>query len=166
MNAGDSEEEETAYHECGHVYLAHLLGARVLGVTIEPDRDDGPARYGDASILWPARRWSTRDLNLRCVRVALAGPVAEMIHRGEPLHPGFVPEWSQDWRVAWEYAGQLVADERARIRFLEDTIRQLHAMLRQDEHWHRLACIVDHLLAHETLDEEQLAEILEEESEE
>jgi hypothetical protein len=148
------------------VYLAHLLGARVLGVTIEPDRDDGPARYGDASILWPARRWSTRDLNLRCVRVALAGPVAEMIHRGEPLHPGFVPEWSQDWRVAWEYAGQLVADERARTRFLEDTTRQLHAMLRQDEHWHRLACIVDHLLAHETLDEEQLAEILEEESEE
>ena len=164
MRADNADEEETAYHECGHVYLAHLLGARIRGVTIEPDRDDGPARYGDASIEWPARRWSARDLSQRCISVALAGPVAEMIHRGEPLHPGFVPEWSQDWRVAWECAADLVTNERARLRFLEDTIRQLHAMLRQDEHWHRLACIVDHLLAHETLDEEQLAEILEEES--
>ena len=44
--------EITAYHEAGHVFMAIYLGARVRSVTIEPDRDDGPDRLGDAQVEW------------------------------------------------------------------------------------------------------------------
>src|SRR6187401_3483723 len=93
--------ELVAYHEAGHVLLAVLLGARIRSVTIEPDRDDGPERYGDTQILWPRGRWSAREQAEKDVQVALAGPVAEMIHSGDPFHPGFVAEWAADWQAAW-----------------------------------------------------------------
>lgn len=44
--------ELTAYHEAGHVLMAHLLGGKVRQVTIEPDNDDGPDRHGDTQVLW------------------------------------------------------------------------------------------------------------------
>lgn len=153
-------EEETAYHECGHAYVAHLLGATVHALTIDPDRDDGPRRFGDATIHWPVGRWSDAEWRKRAISVALAGPVAEMIHRGEPLHPAFQAEWSMDWKVAWELAASLHVTEAKRLQFLEQATRDLHRLLSQDDHWCRLATLVDALLAHETLEEEQIQEAL------
>ena len=37
-----------AYHEAGHAFMAIYVGARVRSVTIDPDWDDGPDRFGDA----------------------------------------------------------------------------------------------------------------------
>jgi ATP-dependent Zn protease len=153
--------EIVAYHEAGHVLLAMLLGGRVRSVTIEPDRDDGPERYGDTQILWPRGRWSAREQAEKDVQVALAGPVAEMIHTGDPFHPGFVAEWSADWQAAWASAALLAADEVKRLRYLEQISLQLHRQLSRDDHWAALAAIVDHLLAHETLEGEQVEEVLE-----
>ncbi len=73
-------------------------------VTIEPDWDDGPARHADIQVEWPLDRFTERELHEKSVQVALAGPVAEMIHSGEPYHPGFVAEWAADWKAAWEAA--------------------------------------------------------------
>ena len=92
--------------------------------------------------------------------MALAGPVAEMIHSGDPYHPGLVAEWAGDWQTAWQAAGSLVADERQRLSYLEQTTRELHQLLNQNNHWAALAAIVDHLLAHETLDGEEVEEIV------
>ncbi len=153
-------EEETAYHECGHAYVAHLMGARVHSLSIDPDRDDGPLRYGDATIYWPTGQWSDTEWRKRAISVALAGPVAEMIHRGEPFHPAFQAEWSQDWNVAWDLAARLHSGEPQRVRFLEQVTRELYRMLSHDDHWCRLATLVDELLAHENLDEEQIREAL------
>lgn len=155
-----SDDELTAYHEAGHAFLAVYLGASLRVVTIEPDRDDGPARFGDTQIVWDRRELSDREYCERAVLVILAGPVAEMIYRGEPYHPGFVAEWAEDWSTAWDLAAQLVPDEPKRLALLEQTTAKLHALLREDCHWAGLAAVVDNLLAHGLLEGEEVAEIL------
>ncbi len=152
--------EVSAYHEAGHAFMAILQGARVRSVTIEPDRDDGPERFGDAQVEWLRSDFSARELCERSIRVALAGPVAEMIHLGEPNHPGVVAEWKADWDEAWQLASALIADERQRLAYLEQTTARLYKLMRRDDHWAALAALVDNLLAHETLDGEQVEEIL------
>jgi ATP-dependent Zn protease len=152
--------EIVAYHEAGHVFMAFVVGARVRYVTIEPDRDDGPERYGDTQVLWQRSRYAPRELAEKEVQVALAGPVAEMIHSGDPFHPGFVAEWSADWQAAWASAEILAPDEQKRMRYLEQASIQLHRLLGRDDHWAALAAVVDNLLAHERLEEEEIAEIL------
>jgi len=151
--------EITAYHEAGHVWAALNFGAQVLRVTIEPDWDDGPSRYGDTQVAWPVTRMSAREFRRKSVLVALAGPVAEMIHVGQPLEIKAVAEWTADWHVAWEAATSLAPSGAARSRLLEQCSGELFQLLSIDAHWHQLATIVDHLLAHETLDQEMLGEI-------
>lgn len=82
--------------------MAIFVGARIRSVTIDPVWDDGPERYADIQIEWPLDQFADRELHEKSVLVALAGPVAEMIHSGEPYHPGFVAEWAADWKLAWE----------------------------------------------------------------
>lgn len=141
--------------------MAVLCGARVVSVTIEPDLDDSPRRYGDTKIQWPASEFGRKELLEKMVTVTLAGPVAEMIHTGDPFHPGLVPEWASDWQFAWQAASDLIAEERNRLRWLERKSVELHQTLSRDDLWAALAAIVDNLLAHETLDCDQVQEILE-----
>ena len=102
-------DELTAWHESGHAFMAICLGATVHSVTIDPDRDDGPERFGDAQIEWPPEPRTTRERLESLIRVALAGPVAEMLYSGDPFHPGMVPEWAMDWQHAWQVAAALFA---------------------------------------------------------
>jgi ATP-dependent Zn protease len=152
--------EVSAYHEAGHALMAVYLGARVKSVTIEPDWDDGPERYGDAQVEWRSGELTDRELCEKLILVALAGPVAEMIHSGEPYHPGFVAEWLADWKTAWEAVARLIPTERKRLAYLEQTTLKLHRLLQQVEHWAALAAIVDNLLAHETLEGEDVEDIV------
>jgi ATP-dependent Zn protease len=152
--------EETAYHECGHALMAVRMGAVVQMLTLEPERDEGPERFGEAQIYWRTWPKNAKEQAGKLVLIALAGPVAEMIYRGEPLHPGFVAEWADDWRRAWEAAEPLAAAERTRLALLEETARQLHARLRRDQEWSALAALADALLAHETLEQEAIDEVL------
>jgi ATP-dependent Zn protease len=154
-------DEASAYHEAGHALLAVLSGARVISVTIDPDWDDGPQRYGDTQLEWAVDGPYDQAWVEKSVLVALAGPVAEMIHCGEPFHPGLVPEWASDWRIAWEAAAAVVPDDRKRLKWLEECTRTLHRLLSNDDHWSALAAIVDHLLAHETLEGDAVDEIIE-----
>jgi ATP-dependent Zn protease len=152
--------EISAYHEAGHAFMAIYVGARVRHVTIEPDRDDGPERHADIQVEWPLDQFTNRELHEKSVLVALAGPVAEMIHSGEPYHPGCVAEWAADWRAAWEAAAPLVPAERKRLACLEQTTAQIYRLLHRDDHWAALAAIVDNLLAHETLEGEEVEDIM------
>jgi hypothetical protein len=95
------------------------------------------------------------------VLVSLAGPVAEMLHTGDPWHPGLVPEWAGDWRDAWAAAGEFLPDERERLAYLEQRSLWLYRWLRRDEHWACLGALVDNLLAHETLEGDEVTEIYE-----
>ena len=152
--------ELIAYHEAGHALVAHLLGGVVRQVTIEPDNDDGPAREGDTQVLWRRSGVSEKEFAVTAVKVCLAGPVAEMIYSGDPIHPGMVAEWAGDWRDAWSAAAPLHADERKRLTYLEDVSIQLYHRLQDENVWAALASLADNLLAHETLEAEQVAEIV------
>ena len=67
-----------AYHEAGHVVMAHMLGGEVVHVTIENDDDE---LLGLTTVRW---RKSDDAERRRCsALVALAGPVAETRWRGE-----------------------------------------------------------------------------------
>ncbi len=151
--------ELTAYHEAGHAPMATLLGGRVERVTIDPDNDDGPARYGDTRIRW-RKGLGDKEHAEKLVRVSLAGPVAEMIYTGDPYHPGMVAEWAADWRDAWNAAALLQPNERKRLDHLEQTSIQLYHRMRRDDLWAALAALADNLLAHETLETEEITEIL------
>ena len=153
--------ELIAYHEAGHALMAVLLGGKVKQVTIEPDNDDGPDRQGDTQVLWRRSGISDEEFAKIAVQVSLAWPVAEMIYSGDPYHPGLVAEWAADWREAWDAATPLHPVERQRLEYLEQVSIQLYHRLKQDDLWAALASLADNLLAHDTLDCEQVDEIVE-----
>lgn len=154
--------ETTAYHEAGHALIAVLLGGKVTRVTIDPDDDDEPQRFGDTQILW--RHSSTSDQRFAeiTVQVSLAGPVAEMIYTGDSIHPGVVPEWAADWRDAWNAVVLLQPVERKRMEYLEQVSVQLYQRFQRTEIWSALAALADHLLAPETLEAEEVEDIVRE----
>jgi len=154
-----NNEEITAWHEAGHAFVAVYLGATVDSVSIDPDRDDGPNRFGDTVVRWKTSAVPGQELAGKSILVALAGPVAEMIHRGDPFHPATVAEWSLDWQLAWQ-AASFVELSKERLRLLERLTIQLHQTLSQQHHWAAIGAIVDHLLAHEVLEGETVHEIV------
>lgn len=153
--------ELIAYHEAGHALVALLVGGEVQVVTIEPDFDDGPQRDGDTQVLWRRSAMGNREFAQAALQVSLGGPVAEMIYSGDPYHPGLVAEWAADWRDAWDAARPIVADERQRLAYLEQVSVALYRRLKAEPLWSALAALADHLLAHETLDGDQVASIVE-----
>lgn len=155
-----NEEALIAHHEAGHAFMALRLGGRVSHITIQPDWDEGPDRYGDAEIHWRSSEFTPQEFAKRQVLVALAGPAAEMVYREEPLHPGFIAEWADDWQQAWEAAAELMPNEQRRVKFLEQAAASLFTTFRDDRCWSAIAAIVDALLAHECLESEEVAEIV------
>lgn len=153
-------EEVTAYHEAGHVLMAIYVGARVHSVTVDPDWDDGPERFGDAQISWPEGVFDEKTFLEKTILVALAGPVAEMIHTGDPFHPAMVGEWSGDWQQALRAASLLIKQQQARMKYLEEKTLSLYHLYRSDSYWSAIGDLVDHLLAHETLEEDMINDII------
>lgn len=152
----------TAYHEAGHAFMATVLGAKVQSVTIDPDNDDGPERFGDTQILWKRSRLSAREFCERAILVSLAGPVSEMLYSGDPYHPGLVAEWANDWQSAWELAEPIFTSPTRRLNYLETLTAQLYHQLNTEPNWSAVAAIADSLLAHETLEHDDIKEIVDE----
>lgn len=152
-------DEETAYHEAGHAMMAILLGGRIESLTIAPEQDE-IQRYGEIKISWPGDLMVGQKKYELTILSALAGPVAEMIIIGEKRHPAFVAEWKHDWEIAWDAASELVADEKQRLAFLEKLTLDLHARISRDDHWAALAAVVDHLLAYENLEDDEVREVM------
>ncbi len=68
-------------------------------------------------------------------------------------------QWAEDWRSAWEAAGVLEVTNCGRLRMLELETKHLVQQLQDDEVWAAVAELADNLMAHETLDAEQIEEI-------
>ena len=127
--------EISAYHEAGHAFMAIYVEPVFVRVTIEPDWDDGPDRHADIQVEWPLDQFTDRELHEKSVLVALAGPVAEMIHSGEPL-PSRI--WSRSGPQIGNRLGSCgtaFSDERKRLAYLEQTTVQLYRLLNRDHHW-------------------------------
>ena len=155
----ETPEELTAWHEAGHAWAALVVGAKVHSVSIAPDDDDGPRRFGDTVIHWSRRRFAGKRLAVELCRVALAGPVAEMLYSGRPFHPGTVSEWSQDWLAALE-AMNFIPERQRRLAVLEQTTIDLYQRFSEAFHWEAICAIAEQLLAHEILDEELLQDAI------
>lgn len=152
-----------AYHEAGHGLVATLLGARVQLLTLEPQDDapDGLAREGDSHIEWPMAEMSLSDLSERSLLVALAGPAAEVLYTGEERNPALVPEWAADWREALAQVSNLVyASPQHRTLYLQERWAQVSQLLSDERHWAALAALATELDAHESLEHNQVEEIL------
>ena len=157
----DDDETLTAYHEAGHAVIAHVLGGSVDGLQLGGDIDDLLGdRFGDCRVIWgavdPLCDWQRQ----REVLTLLAGPVAEMVYRGESLHPAGFGPWQDDWQRAWALCESFTPDSRSRIGFLERLLQQLSVEMQREPCWAAIAAIADELLAHESLDADQVAEIL------
>ena len=155
-------EETTAFHEAGHAFAAVMVGARVISVTIDPDYNDMPDRYGDTEVGWDRSQFSDREFAEKFALVSLAGPVAEMILSGDRWHPASLPEWSGDWHQAMHSARKLFKLDADCVRFLERMAVEAHQVFSRDDVWPFIGAIVDELVAHETLEGERVHEIVEE----
>ena len=158
----DDEETLTAYHEAGHVVVGYAMGAKIERVQLGGEADDHlPDRCGDCLVNWGQVNPDCNRQRQCELMTMLAGPVAEMIYRGEMLHPAHFGPWQGDWQQAWEHCRSSVADPERRTRLLEQLIRELHARMSSDDCWAAIAAVADELLAHEYLEEEQLRGALE-----
>jgi hypothetical protein len=155
----DQDTEITAWHESGHAFAAVWLGGIIESVSVDPDADDGPQRFGDITVRWDRNEFSAREIAERSVMVALSGPVVEMIHRGDIQHPATIPEWAQDWTLAWS-AADFIPEKQQRLAHLEQVTRELYQSLFQDHHWAAIGAIVDHLLAYDSLEGDMVHDIV------
>lgn len=148
----DDAEVVTAYHEAGHALLAVLQRGYLLEVTLDPEVDRDDLCEAKTTVRWPAAMAGSQRVQAELL-VLLAGPASEMIYRGEPLHPGFVPQWADDWQNAWQLAKSIYADQHRRLRELERMTAMMRKVLYHDQNWAAVAAIADQLLAHRTLDQ-------------
>ena len=151
----------TAHHEAGHVLLAEFCGARVTFASIIPDHLGGARAEGMTKAVWPPFS-DPRVRADRLVRVALAGPAAELIYSGEQYEPEILPEWCADWSAAC-VALQMIVPTRIpdaqKMQILSRYLVELIQFLSIDDVWDTLAAVADELDAHEVLEEEQLGEL-------
>ena len=83
-----------------------------------------------------------------------------MLYSGDPYHPGLVAEWANDWQAAWELAEPLFTAPRKRLEYLEAVTGELYRMMDAEPNWSAVAALADSLLAHETLEAEDVKEIV------
>lgn len=155
----DDDATLTAYHESGHAVIAYALGGQIISLQLGGEADDWlPDRFGDCRIEWgrvdPNADWQRQ----REVLTVLAGPVAEMVYRDEPLHPAHYGPWQHDWQLAWTIGEHLVHEVPKRTVLLEALIGQLHLQIQSEPCWSAIAALADELAAHEYLDADQIEE--------
>ncbi len=157
----DDDETISAYHEAGHAVVAYALGGRVESVSLWSEADDFlPERFGDCRVNWgPVLSSGTRQLQSELLTV-MAGPIAEMIYRGERIEPSQYLPWQMDWLHALRCISSLTKSRNAQLSLLQGAMCELEGRLREDRCWAAISAVADELLAHEQLDEEQLSELL------
>lgn len=150
----DLTEETTAWHEAGHAMMAILCGGFIERVTIEPPYDDGPARYGDTVTRWSGM--SARQLAAAEIRVNLAGPVIEMIFTGKRSDFESVEEWSADWALAKVAAMSVSRNQQSARKLLSSVAVEIHEIFAPANVWAAVSAVAEDLLAHKTLDHNQV----------
>ncbi|QDU65350.1 hypothetical protein [Engelhardtia mirabilis] len=143
--------EAEAWHEAGHAVVAHLLGGRVRELTLEAEEEH---LEGRASIEW--RGLDASALAVVSGQVALGGPLAELLFRGDDSldDPELLSTWEQDWSEVERCARVVEANAALRARLIRTWIDRVQGLLADDRVEERIARVADALDAHGTLDEE------------
>ncbi|MDF1811728.1 MAG: hypothetical protein P1V20_05925 [Verrucomicrobiales bacterium] len=151
----------TVYHECGHAITAILLGGEIDLLTIEPEEEDElPGRTGEIRVVWPEGRWSEAELAVREIKVALAGPMVEMIYDGTQFAPEFLEEWHYDWQLAVDRANEFLPRNKSVAQHLARFAHELLTFFERDDVWAAVAALADELEAHQSLEPEDVDEVL------
>ncbi|MCC9603848.1 cell division protein FtsH [Stieleria sp. JC731] len=157
----DDEETITAYHEAGHAVIGFLLGGQIESVGLYAEADEWlPERFGDCHVNWGRVDANANEQIEREVLTVLAGPVAEMIYTQEEMHPADNPTWAHDWNLADQLCRRMLPDPYSRQTFLTAALMVLRDQIWRDQCWAAIAAVADELLAHESLDADQLSETL------
>lgn len=148
--ASPNPSEIEAWHEAGHAVIAHLLGGRIVSVSLEPEKDD----FGGRSAI----QWSASDgasVAGLSGRVALAGPIAEVERFGghdlDDVH--VLAAWEADWREIERCAAVLERQAEGQRRLVEGWAREVRTMLLDPGVEELVARVADALDAHGELDE-------------
>jgi len=158
LTLNDEIEEITAYHEAGHAVMAVALGGRIIRVSIEPPEDDGLKRFGESIVSWPpATDAAIYEVELK---VSLAGPIAELLYRSEQMPIDSIPEFAADWQRAAESAVLLKPTRCEQIQLLSKAELWVREFFNRTCNWAAVGAVADELLAHYTLESEQLEETI------
>ena len=142
----DLDPATASYHEAGHVLMAHLLGGRVVGASIEHEDADW---MGQTAVEWTCVDPVERAR--RSAMVALAGPVAEAWWRGEASVVDALTAWRADWEEVER--ALLVVPPSDRAATLRSWLADVRFELLNDVAWEHVCRVADMLEAHGTLDE-------------
>ena len=139
-----------AWHEAGHALAAHLLGGVVREVTLESERDESE---GHVAVEWSSA--PAHESAMRSAMVALAGPVAELVFRGEDVldDPWELSTWRGDWDEAESQLSELHPDEDQREAARREILLKLYRAFGEADGYESPARLADALDAHGTLDE-------------
>ena len=155
FDSTDLDLTTAAYHEAGHVLMAHLLGGIVIHATLEAEEDEELS--GLTTVRWHDHADGERQ---RCSAfVAIAGPLAEARWRGEALTLDAFSAWRADWQ---EVQAALAAQSRpgGQLKLLHQWLSEVHRKFDDPSTWEVLCRIADGLEAHGSLDEDLLDDVL------
>ncbi len=142
----DLDPATASYHDAGHVLMAHLLGGRVVGASIEHEDAEW---MGQTAVEWTGVDPVERAR--RSAMVALAGPVAEAWWRGEATVVDALTAWRADWEEVER--ALLVVPPSDRASTLRTWLADVRFDLLNDVAWEHVCRVADMLEAHGTLDE-------------
>lgn len=165
------EITRTAYHESGHAVAAFLLGGKIdhlaisqvddiTGHYLSVPEDGFPCRTGEIRVLWPDGIASESELAVREIKVSLAGPVVEMIFDGSQFAPEFIEEWRYDWALAVDRATEFLPKNKPVVEHLAQFTFELMEFFERDDAWAAVAALADELEAHESLDTDQIEDVI------
>lgn len=152
----EDTETLTAYHEAGHAIMAVSYGGRIIHVSIDPPDDDGLKRFGESIVQWP--RAAAKDIEIAELKVSLAGPIAELTYDGARESIANCGEFAADWQQAVLSASRL-KPERSRGNFLKEMERQVWDFFEDENVWAATCAVADQLLAHETIEHDEVADV-------
>ncbi len=142
----DLDPVTASYHEAGHVLMAHLLGGRVVGASIEHEEAEW---MGRTEVEWVGL--ASQEQARRSAMVALAGPVAEAWWKGEATVVDALTAWRADWQEV-ERALEAVP-VAGRVDALRSWLADVRFELLNEVAWEHVCRVADMLEAHGTLDE-------------
>ena len=164
-------KRDRARHVAGHATIAMAAGVDVELLSIEDrtvftvDRDG--ARFLDKGTMlhiprqWPASLFRQSKFAETLIRIALAGPCGEMVHRDEPCSVDAIQKDENDWRLAWNTARRLWSDENRRLDYLAREIQRTERFLRHEQSREAILQISAALLENGVLNSRQVNELYE-----
>ena len=93
--------------------------------------------------------------------VSLAGPIAESLYAGSDERIETVAEWQMDWQTAFSIASRVSTGKESANKLLSDCQAKIRHHFDQPNSWAAVAALADELLAHETIEHEQVKAVVE-----